>query len=498
MRKKLLSLLLVSFVFLAGCQAQSANQPEHNSVFYQVFVGSFYDTDEDGIGDLQGVIEKLDYLQKDLGVSGIWLSPIHPSPTYHKYDVVDYYDIDPQFGSMEDFEELSKEMSDRGMDLMIDFVFNHTSSQHPWFIEAKSAAIKNECDSNEFCDYYNFSEEFDAGYTKVQDNLFYESQFWSEMPDLNLDNPKVRKEISEIAQYWIDKGVNGFRLDATTHFYENKISKNTEVLGWFMDEVRSMDEDIYVVGEAWTSKSIIFDMYDSGIDSFFNFTFSQNDGSIVKSINRENGQGLAQAVYNYNQDIKSHNPEAIDALFLSNHDNGRSAAYFANQLEKQKIAASLYLLMPGNSFVYYGEEIGMLGSGVDENKRLPMEWGEKENKNIPNTYEGADYHDFEIESVEKQLKNKKSLLAHYQEAIQIKNRYPELVQGKLEVFDLGNKEIYAMKHDDLLVLHNLSQETVEIDFEGEVIEQLNSNEKPRKGRLKMTPYSSFIINQKNE
>lgn len=498
MRKFLIVFFLIPFLFLAGCQKQSAPSPERKSVYYQVFVGSFYDSDQDGIGDLQGVIEKLDYLQNDLGISGIWLSPIHPSPTYHKYDVVDYLEIDPEFGSMEDFIELSDAMNERGMDLMIDFVFNHTSSQHPWFLEAKDAVLNDSCIESEYCDYYNFSEEFDAGYTQLSNGTFYESQFWSEMPDLNLDNPKVRQEISDIAQFWIDKGVDGFRLDATTHFYENKISKNTEILNWFMSEVQSMKEDIYVVGEAWTNKSIIFDMYESGIDSFFNFSFSQNDGSIVKSINRENGLALAQSVYDYNQDMKSHNPEAIDALFLSNHDNGRSAAYFANQIEKQKMAASLYLLMPGNSFVYYGEEIGMLGSGIDENKRLPMRWGEKESKYVPLPYDAVDYHDFDIDSVEEQLKDKESLLAHYQKAIQIKNHYPELVEGTLEVLDLNHKEIYAMKHDQLIVLHNLSEKTIEVELEGDLIESLNSKIKQKGKTLEMSPYSSFIIKEIND
>ena len=498
MRKRLWTLFLIPFLFLAGCQQDIADAPERNSVYYQVFVGSFYDSDGDGVGDLQGVIEKLDYLQEDLGVSGIWLSPIHPSPTYHKYDVVDYYEIDEDFGTLEDFRELATEMDEREMDLMMDFVFNHTSSQHPWFIEAKAAALNDDPDASNYIDYYNFSTESEPGYTQLSDDLYYEAQFWSEMPDLNLDNPAVRAEISEIAEFWVDEGVDAFRLDATTHFYEEQISKNTEVLAWFMDTVRAIDEEIYVVGEAWTGESIVLDMYESGIDSFFNFKFSQNDGSIVKSINTGKGQGLAETVLAYNEKMKERNPDAIDALFLSNHDNGRSAAYFANQLEKQKLAASIYLLMPGNSFVYYGEEIGILGSGVDENKRLPMEWGTEEEEYIPDRYPGADYHDFEIDSVAEQLADEDSLLAHYQEAIQIKNRYPELVEGDLAVLDLGEEAIYALLHDDLLVLHNLSDEERTIEIEGEIIEQLNSATEQKGSSLTLSPYSSFLIRQQSQ
>ena len=192
MIKKFNILLLSLLLILTGCSQSVASKPESKAVYYQIFVGSFYDSDKDGIGDLQGVISKLDYLEKDLGVSGIWLSPIHPSPTYHKYDVVDYYNIDKDFGSLDDFKELAKELESRDMDLMMDFVFNHTSSQHPWFIEAKSAILNDKCDEVTVCDYYNFSDSFDAGYTKLSNGTYYESQFWSEMPDLNLDNKDVR------------------------------------------------------------------------------------------------------------------------------------------------------------------------------------------------------------------------------------------------------------------------------------------------------------------
>lgn len=493
MRKRLWHILLIPLLFLGACRKDVADAPERNSVYYQVFVGSFYDSDGDGVGDLQGVIEKLDYLQEDLGVSGIWLSPIHPSPTYHKYDVVDYYGIDEAFGTMDDFRELAAEMQEREMDLMMDFVFNHTSSQHPWFVEAKDAVLNDQPSASDYVDYYNFSTEQEAGYTQLRDDLYYEAQFWSEMPDLNLDNPAVREEITDIAEFWVDEGVNAFRLDATTHFYEDQIGKNTEILAWFMDTVHAIDEEIYVVGEAWTGESIVLDMYESGIDSFFNFKFSQNDGSIVKSINTGKGYGLAETVLAYHEKMRERNPDAVDALFLSNHDNGRSAAYFANQLDKQKLAASIYLLMPGNSFVYYGEEIGMLGSGVDENKRLPMEWGTEEADHIPKRYAGADYHEFDIDSVAEQLVADDSLLAHYQEAIQIKNRYPELVEGELAVIDVGEEAIYALQHDDLLVLHNLSDESITIDITGEIIEQLNSETEQTAAPLTLSPYSSFLF-----
>lgn len=161
------------------------------------------------------------------------------------------------------------------------------------------------------------------------------------------------------------------------------------------------------------------------------------------------------------------------------------------------MAASLYMLMPGNSFVYYGEEIGMLGSGVDENKRLPMHWGKDEVVNEPKRYAGANYRDFEIDGVNVQLKAKDSLLAHYQNIIQIKNRYPQINEGKLEVIDLNKEEVYALKHGDLIVIHNLSSEDIEVEISGKILERIFSKNTIKNDRLILNGYSSFVLDSKN-
>ena len=215
---------------------------------YEIFVYSFADSNADGIGDLKGITQKLDYIcdgddatDSDLGCNQIWVTPIMPSTTYHKYDVMDYKDIDPEFGTMADFEELIKESHARGIRVILDMVLNHSSSQHPWFKEATAylknhpeltaiyeengtddakglvpiEALEKECP---YLYYYNFTQEQKTGYEKVNGtNWYYEARFWSEMPDLNLDCEKVREEISDITAFWIDKGVDGFRLDATTY-----------------------------------------------------------------------------------------------------------------------------------------------------------------------------------------------------------------------------------------------------------------------------------------
>lgn len=455
MRKLLLTLM----VLLTACSSNGeAVKPEVNSVYYEIYVGSFYDSNADGMGDLMGVVEKLDYIQNDLGATGIWLMPISPSPSYHKYDVKDYQSIDPQYGSLEDFDRLIDEMNKREMDLIIDLVLNHSSREHPWFIEAVEGKLNGSC--TEKCDYYTFSNTPLAHYNKINDDLYYESEFSDTMPDLNLDNTLVRDEIEEITKFWLDRGVKGFRLDATSHFYNDNVAKNTEFLTWFNEVVISLKEDAYIVGEAWKPQSIIQSMYPSGI-SFFNFPLSQNSGHIVKSINSKNGLFLSQFVEKYNQTIKTHHPDAIDSIFLSNHDNGRSAGYLTT-LEKQKIVASTYLLLPGNVFIYYGEEIGQTGSGRDENKRLPMMWGSDSGMTTkPN---GADYAGTISANVKDQLKDKESLLNHYKKVIAVRNQYPQISRGVAKAIDLNNDSLFAMDLNGIIVVHNFSSDSV--SFEG--------------------------------
>ena len=195
------------------------------SFFYSVFVQSFYDSNKDGIGDIEGLTKKLDYL-KDLGIEAIWLLPVHPSPTYHKYDIMDYYDIHPDYGSMNDFKTLVEEAHERNIRIIIDLVVNHTSDQHKWFKEALKGNEK-------YIDYYVWSNDKElinkepnhwhkpikAKSKKIRNKKYY-GFFWHEMPDLNYDNPKVREEIKAIGKYWLqDIGIDGFRLDAIRFTY---------------------------------------------------------------------------------------------------------------------------------------------------------------------------------------------------------------------------------------------------------------------------------------
>lgn len=493
MIKRLLTSLII-VLLISGCTNNNNVKPEVNSVYYEIFVSSFYDSDGDGQGDLEGIRQNLDYIQNDLGATGIWLMPIHPSPTYHKYDVLDYEGIDPQYGTMEDFENLVNEMNERDMDLIIDYVLNHSSSEHPWFKKAVTAKLNDNCDEVTECGYYNFTDHNPGGWHRITDDLFYEGGFWSEMPDLNLYNEELKEILLDSAKFWLDKGVKGFRLDATTHFFDYSHEDNVEFLSWFSDEVKKHKEDAYIVAEAWTGKTIIEDMYRSGVDSFFNFTFAQNDGNIIKNMRSENGLRLSKAVEDYTNRIKAKNPNAIDAPFLSNHDNNRSAGYL-NTLEDQKLAASLYLLMPGNPFIYYGEELGMKGSGIDENKRLAFLWDTEDTKGYTKDPKNADYKQEDRVSVKEAKKDKNSLLNHYKHVINLRNKFPEIARGEYSSIDFNNDVIYGAKHDNVIVVHNLSEEKQSIELDAKKIHLVMGKYKNNKGTIELDPLSSIIIEE---
>ncbi|MFV0380069.1 MAG: alpha-amylase family glycosyl hydrolase [Anaerorhabdus sp.] len=483
-------IIILMSCLLVGCSSKLI-EPKMNSVYYEIFVGSFYDSNKDGIGDLKGVSKKLDYL-KELGVTSIWLMPINESNTYHKYDVIDYYKIDKDYGSITDLKELIANSEEKNIDIILDLVINHTSIDHPWFVSAKNSMINNTCDTNKYCDYYNFSDEFKNDYHKIKDKLYYEGVFWDQMPDLNLSNQDVKNEIEKIVKYYLDLGVKGFRLDATTHYFNENKAKNIEFLKWFNEMVKTINPDAYLVGEAWTSEEIIKDMYESNIDSFFNFTMSQK-GNIVSSINRESGYELAERVEKYNLEIKEKNSKALDALFLSNHDNDRSSGYLSSNINKQKLAASIYLLMSGNVFIYYGEEISLKGSGKDENKRLAMNWTNKDNDFEANNPLNSDYKIEQELAVDEALKDKDSLLNHYKKVLSIRNSHQEFQDGNPLAIDLANDKIMALDYGDFIVCHNLSKEKSEFKLVSSKIENITGDNVFKNELIIMDAYASIIV-----
>ena len=356
---------------------------------YEVFVYSFADSNGDGIGDLNGLYDNLGYINDgqpssgmDLSAGEIWLMPIFPSPTYHKYDTTNYMDIDPAYGTLEDFDKLLKECHARGINVILDLALNHTSTEHPWFLAAKEYLeklpagkdpVKDECP---YVWYYTFSREQYPGFVPMDDTWYYEARFWEGMPDLNLSTPEVRNELSTIMKFWLDRGVDGFRLDAVTSYYTDNPDGNMEFMKWVADTVHGINPKAYLVAEAWTDQSSYASYYSTGVNSFFDFAYSGADGIIAQTARGNmSAKSFAESLANEENLYSSINEHFINAPFYTNHDMPRSAGYYADDDgPRTKLAGALNLLMTGNAFVYYGEELGMMGSGKDPNYRAPMYW----------------------------------------------------------------------------------------------------------------------------
>lgn len=513
------STILVFAVILTGCTSNSSNQGENNStaqtevtppvdtneavqsetsttidtqpsdgVFYEIFVRSFYDSDGDGIGDFKGITAKLDYLNdgdpnttEDLGINGIWLMPINPSPSYHGYDVSDYRAIHPEYGTMEDFKEFLNEAHKRGIKVVMDLVVNHSSTENPWFIEA--AANKD----SKYRDYYTWAEDQDLPISGTsaanQENPWhlnngshYLGIFWSGMPDLNFDNPEVRAEMIDIGRYWLDIGLDGFRLDAAKHIYENfttdKSQETTDKnVAWWQEFRKALHEthpDAYLVGEIWDNASSTIASYlNDALDSGFNFGLSE---VLIQSAANERdsniGFSLKKSYTLYTEKSKGN---FVDAPFLTNHDLVRIMTQLRGDTNHAKMAAGLLLTIPGNPFIYYGDEIGMLGAKPDERLREPMQWYAGGSGMGQTTWQFSAYNTGDPgSSVEEQSADPNSLLSHYRTLISYRNTIPALKDGDIQEYSAGNKSVATFvrltEEQQVLVAHNLtgSEQVIEL------------------------------------
>ena len=446
-------------------------------VYYQIFVGSFSDSNGDGIGDLRGIINRFDYLNDgdpnsgmSLGVEGIWLTPIFASPSYHKYDVTDYYGIDPQFGTEEDLKELIALCKERDVQLILDLVINHTSVNHPWFKEFTAAHAAGE-ESSEYYDWYSWYEETQPG--KATNAIsgsthLYECNFSTEMPELNFDNEAVRQKMVEIAKYYLDLGVDGFRFDAAKYIYYGKESLNIDFWNWYMAQLRDIKSDIYTVAEVWEGDNFVIPYFSS--TNCFNFSIGQFDGKIPQAIRTGNVTAMTEYVERYIASIREQRADAMPVTFISNHDMDRAAGFLTVATGNAAMAANLSMLLPGSSFIYYGDEIGMKGSrggsNTDANRRLAMLWGDDDTVADPI---GADYSSEQINgTVAEHLPDGSSLYNHYKKLIMIRKANPEIAIGEftpLIITDVqagGFLSTHAGK--TVAVLHNTTQEPVQIDL----------------------------------
>ncbi|MCM1290210.1 MAG: alpha-amylase family glycosyl hydrolase [Corallococcus sp.] len=493
--------------------------------YYHIFVYSFADGDGDGIGDFKGIESKLDYIA-DLGYNGIYLSPVSPSPTYHKYDVTDYKAVDKAFGTMDDFDSLVTAAHAKGIGVMLDVVFNHSSNQHPWFRAAQTAYREGDTE-NEYYDYYTFNGSADTyltfgGYTH--------------MPKLNLDSDGVRAELDDICKFWLqDRKVDAFRLDAAYHYYGNA-AKNIEFMQWLMATARQYNENVYMVGEVMQNESTIYAHYaEDSVQSFMDFELS-NQG--VNPLYQALNSGTASLYTKLVQSAETGTANGINALFASNHDTSRISnvglSYYSDRagavteetMMRHKMGIGMLYTMAGNVFNYYGNEIGLrngirnyLGKDyVDQTYRVAMNWG---NSNVESHENGFAYkayglqtlfgeYDDKLGGVDAQLDDQNSLYNYNRRVMLLRRQNPEIARGTSVFLDSPDANVALILRtyngSSVLLAYNLDDENAhELDIsafaaknglKGDLVGFLTSrfsDQVTLGGKLKLPAYSIAVI-----
>lgn len=588
-KKRILSVGLAAIMILGGQVTVFAeeSQPftakdgvideQEGDVYYEIFVRAFRDSNGDHIGDFKGIEEQIPYLA-DLGITGIWLMPITDSGSQHGYDVRNYYEVNSDYGTMEDFQSMLATCHEYGIEVIMDLVVNHCSWSNVWFQEALKGPTLEDGSANPYWDYFTFvpadsnfvdktadeihqEEEayleehgsmdgyepqyplYDNGTTGPENTVWrntdeaaeqmkewgvisdkdsvvsgydYIGIFSSGMPDLNYESEALRKEMKDVADFWMDAGVDGFRLDAARHIYGDYYSniysdytfeKNMDYWKDFRASLEAEHPDVYLVGEVWEKNvdNVVPFLTDGGLHSVFDFNLS---GKIYEAVSNEttaydpeqasetnrlsdtNDLDIVKGLISYYDKLgEGSNYEFIDCPFITNHDQNRLISLLRYKFDEStddiltapvlldsngnpvpqddaekaeshaKVAADLLLTLPGKPFLYYGEEIGMNGAKPDSSIRECMAWFE-------NPFEGgmpkdglANYDTVHYSlggnaSVEAQKDDPESMLSHYKEVIKTRKDIPALMNGDIDEYDLGTQELisYIRMTEDQRVL----------------------------------------------
>lgn len=410
-----------------------------DAVCYEIFVRSFADSDGDGIGDLRGLIAKLDYLNDgdpastgDLGVTCLWLMPIAQSPSYHGYDVVDFETIEQDYGTNADFKTFVAEANRRGIRVLIDLVLNHVSIEHPWFQAALADPAAPERGRFIFSDTdpgYPGSYGQDVWHPTPDGSAYYYGTFGAHMPDLNYADPAVTEEAYRIARFWIEEmGVDGFRLDAIKHLIEEgEVQEDSDATHRWLRDFRayldSFAPDAYTVGELFNEGSVaMLPYYPNQLHAYFQFEIGPQ---ILQAASFGAGSGIVAITEAADAAI----PDQRWAPFLTNHDQARAMNALNGDVARAKVAATALLTAPGLPFLYYGEEIGMSGTKPDERIRTPMQW----TADPAGFTSGMPWQPFQDDlatvNVATQDDDPDSLLNHYRRLIRLHVGSPALAHG---------------------------------------------------------------------
>lgn len=475
----------------------------HNSVVYQIYPKSFCDSNNDGIGDLNGIISKLDYL-KNLGIDVIWLSPVYKSPNDDNgYDISDYYDIMDEFGTMEDMDRLLKEANNRNIKILMDLVVNHTSSEHKWFKEA----IKNK--DSKYRDYYIFRKPLDgdvpnglescfggsAWEMDETSNEYYLHLFSKKQPDLNWENPNMRKEIYNMMNFWINKGIYGFRMDVIDLIgkdIDKEITGNGPKLHTLIKEMNREtfgDKNLLTVGETWGVTPDIAKLYSnpngdelSMVFQFEHIGLDEIKGKSKWDLANLDFVELKKVFSKWQAELEG---RGWNSLFWNNHDLPRIVSRWGNDKGEYrklsaKMLATILHMQKGTPYIYQGEEIGMtnvkfdsiedykdietlnmykerIDKGYDrnhimnsiyvksrDNARTPMQWSREQNggftKGIPWIRVNENYKDINVDEA---LRDKDSVFYHYKALINLRKENDVIIYGTYNCIDINHKAIYS-------------------------------------------------------
>ena len=536
----------------------------HSSVVYQIYPRSFNDSNGDGIGDINGIIEKLDYL-KELGIDVIWLSPVYKSPNDDNgYDISDYCDIMDEFGTMEDMDRLLKEAKERNIKIVMDLVVNHTSDEHRWFIEAKKSK------DNEYRDYYIWrdpvdgKEPNDLGSTfsgsawqyDEESGQYYLHLFSKKQPDLNWENEKVRKEVYDMMNFWVDKGIGGFRMDVIDligKVPDDRITGNGPKLHEYLQEMNKAaleGNDLLTVGETWGATPEVAKLYSnpernelSMVFQFEHIGLDQIEGKEKWDVKPLDLLDLKKVLSKWQTELEG---EGWNSLFWNNHDLPRIVSRWGNdkeyRVESAKMLATLLHGMKGTPYIYQGEELGMTNirlENIDEyndietlnmykdriskgythddimnsiyikgrdNARTPMQWNDSENAGFttgkPWLAVNENYKEI---NAEKALEDKNSIFYHYKKLIDIRKNNDTIIYGDYKLLYEDDKNIFAyireLNGDKILVVCNFYKDEVNFKLNqnfsfAEILLSNYSDSSTSVENLTLRPYEAIMYRLK--